>query len=142
MQEARLGVALHGPHDVPFGKSEVYRIEVSNTGTADAENVVLTLSPSSHGERLAPVTHRLDTVGAGQTKTVKVELTASQDGNLMIQVEVRGDGAVRAPIGPGDRRATGELEGRRRGAQGLSTPAPKPRTASVFAIKATRRRTD
>ena len=70
VQEARLAMALQGPREVLFGKPEVYRLEIANSGTADAENVSVTLSPGTAGERLPPVTHRFGTLAAGQKKSV------------------------------------------------------------------------
>lgn len=96
VQEAKLGITLHGPREVLFGKSEVYKLEISNTGTADAENVMVTLAPSAPGERLAAATHRFGTLSAGQKKTVAMELTARQDGNLSIAIEARADGGIKA----------------------------------------------
>jgi len=98
VQEARLVMALQGPREVLFGKPEVYRLEIANSGTADAENVSVTLSPGAAGEKLAPVTHRFGTLAAGQKRSVAMELTARQDGNLVIQVEARGNDAVRAQL--------------------------------------------
>lgn len=96
VQEAKLGITLHGPREVLFGKAEVYKLEVSNTGTADAENVMVTLAPSAPGEKLAAATHRFGTLPAGQKKTVAMELTARQDGNLSIAIEARADGGIKA----------------------------------------------
>jgi len=96
VQEAKLGITLHGPREVLFGKAEVYKLEVSNTGTADAENVMVTLAPSAPGERLAAATHRFGTLPAGQKKTVAMELTARQDGNLSIAIAARADGGIKA----------------------------------------------
>jgi len=96
VQEPKLAIAFQGPRDVMFGKAEIYKLEVSNTGNGDAENVVLTLSPTAPGEKPATATHQLGAVAAGQTKTIDVELTARQTGNLTIHVEARGDGGIRA----------------------------------------------
>jgi len=96
VQEAKLGIALHGPREVVFGKAEVYKLEISNSGTADAENVIVTLAPSTPGEKLAAAAHRFGTLPAGQKKTVAMELTARQDGNLSIAIEARADGGAHA----------------------------------------------
>jgi uncharacterized repeat protein (TIGR01451 family) len=96
VQEPKLAIAFQGPRDVMFGKPELYKLEVSNTGNGDAENVVLALSPTAPGEKPATATHQLGTVAAGQTKTIDVELTARQTGNLTIHIEARGDGGIRA----------------------------------------------
>jgi len=98
VQEARLVMALQGPREILFGKPEVYRLEIANNGTADAENVTVTLLPSTAGEKAAPVSHRLGTLTPGQKKSLAMELTARQDGNLFLQVEARGNDAVRAQL--------------------------------------------
>ena len=96
VQEPKLALGLEGPREVLFGKAEVYRLEVANTGNGDAENVVITISPTAPGEKPATASHQFGTVAAGQRKTIDVELTARQTGNLAIHVEARGDGGIRA----------------------------------------------
>jgi len=96
VQEPKLALGFEGPREVLFGKAEVYRLEVANTGNGDAENVVITISPTAPGEKPATASHQFGTVTAGQKKTIDVELTARQTGNLAIHVEARGDGGIRA----------------------------------------------
>jgi len=98
VQEAKLALALHGPREVTFGKAETYKLDVSNVGTADAENVVLILSPHASGEKIDAASRRLGTLAAGQKRTITMELTARQDGNLVIQIEARADGGLRAEL--------------------------------------------
>jgi len=98
VQEPKLAIALQGPREVQFGKGEVYRLEVTNTGNGDAENVVISLTPAGPGEKQAPATHRFGPLAAGQRKSIDVELTARQTGDLMIQVEAGADGGVRAEL--------------------------------------------
>ncbi len=97
VQEPKLEVQLHGPRDVLFGKAEIYRLELSNPGTGDAENVVISLLPEGTGENV-PVTHRLGTLAAGDKKTIEVELTARQAGNLTIKVDARAEGGLLAQL--------------------------------------------
>ena len=97
VQEPKVAIALEGPRDVLYGKKEIYRLNVSNTGNGDAENVLVTLLPAGTGGN-EPISHKLGTLAAGQQEAVEVELTARQVGNLTIRVEVRGDGGVRAEL--------------------------------------------
>lgn len=96
VQEPKLALGFEGPREVLFGRAEVYRLEVSNTGNGDAENVAITISPSAPGEKPATASHQFGTVGAGQKKSIDVELTARQTGNLTIHLEARGEGGLHA----------------------------------------------
>lgn len=96
VQEPKLAVALHGPREVLYGKAEIYKLEVANIGNGDAENVEIWLSPSAPGDKPAPATHQFGTLPAGQRKTIDVELTARQTGNLTIHIEARADGGLKA----------------------------------------------
>ena len=97
VREPKLDMRLHGPRDVLFGKTEVFKLELANTGNGDAENVVISLAPidSSGG---SPDTHQLGTVAAGKKKIIELELTARQDGQLVVKVDITADGGVRAAL--------------------------------------------
>jgi uncharacterized repeat protein (TIGR01451 family) len=97
VQEPRLGLHLEGPREVFFGRKELFALKLANTGTGDAENVVITLLPLGSGDN-QPATHRMGVLPAGEEKMIEVELTARQTGDLLIQVEVRGDHGVRAEL--------------------------------------------
>jgi uncharacterized repeat protein (TIGR01451 family) len=97
VQEPKLEMRLEGPREVLFGQSEVYRLELANSGTGDAEEVEITLMPIGTGEGV-PATHKVGTIEAGQKKAIEVELTARQTGTLTIQVDARGDGGVVARV--------------------------------------------
>lgn len=97
VQEAKLVTSLEGPREVLYGEKEIFKLTVSNTGTGDAENVAITLMPIGTGDN-QPVSHNLGVVQAGGQKTIEVELTARQVGDLMIKVDVRGDGGVHAEL--------------------------------------------
>jgi hypothetical protein len=97
VQEPKLVVDLDGPQEVLYGEKEVYTLDLSNTGNGDAENVLINLVPMGTGGS-QPVSHNLGTLRAGQRKTIEVELTARQVGNLTIKVEVRGDGGLYAEL--------------------------------------------
>jgi uncharacterized repeat protein (TIGR01451 family) len=98
VQEAKLALALQGPREVLYGKGEVFRLEISNKGNGDAENVMISLAPTTPGEKQAPASHRFGTLSAGQKKSIDVELTARQTGELVIDVEAQGDGGLRAKL--------------------------------------------
>ncbi|MEN6497468.1 MAG: hypothetical protein ABFD16_24485 [Thermoguttaceae bacterium] len=97
VQEPKLEMQLDGPREVLFGKREVYRLELANTGTGEAEAVEISLLPIGTGENV-PATHRLGTLAAGEKKIIEVELTARQAGVLTIKVDARGDGGVAASL--------------------------------------------
>lgn len=97
VQEPKLEMHLDGPREVLFGKREVYRLELANTGTGEAEGVEISLLPIGTGENV-PATHRLGTLAAGEKKVIEVELTARQAGVLTIKVDARGDGGVEASL--------------------------------------------
>ncbi len=124
VQEPKLAMKLDGPRDVHFGKREVYKLKLSNTGNGPAENVVLTLMPLSANET-QPVTHRLGTIAAGDERSIEIELTARQSGNLSIQVEAHGDGGTRAELAERVlvRRATVKLDAEGPAVQYVGTPA-------------------
>ena len=45
VQEPKLLLQLEGPREVLYGKKELYRLKLANTGNGNAENVVVTLDP-------------------------------------------------------------------------------------------------
>lgn len=97
VQEAKLAMELHGPREVFYGKPEVYRLEVSNTGNGDAEQVQLSLFPMGPSES-PPATHQFGTLAAGDKKAVEVELTARHTGTLTIKVDAQAAGGAEAHL--------------------------------------------
>ena len=97
VQEPKLTLELEGPREVLYGKKEVYRLHLANVGNGEAENVNISLLPIGTGIN-RPVSQVLGNVPAGEKKTIEVELTARQIGNLTVNVEVRGDGGVHAEM--------------------------------------------
>ncbi len=95
VQEAKLVMAISGPDEVPFGQQETYKLTLSNPGTGDAEQVVVRLLPTTPGET-ETTEHRIGRIEAGQTKTVELELTARDPGQLVISAEATGDGGLQA----------------------------------------------
>ncbi|MEE8452031.1 MAG: hypothetical protein V3R99_08960 [Thermoguttaceae bacterium] len=97
VQEPKLVATLDGPREVLYGKQEIFRLKLANTGNGDAENVQITLTPvGTAGNQ--PVSHNLGTLGAGKEKVIEVELTARQEGQLLINVLVRGEGGVQTEL--------------------------------------------
>ncbi len=97
VQEPKLAVDLEGPREVHYGKSEVYTLKIANTGTGEAENVVVNLTPMGSGENQA-ISHNVGSLTPGEKKSIEVELTAREVGNLVIQVDVRGAGGLCAKL--------------------------------------------
>jgi uncharacterized repeat protein (TIGR01451 family) len=111
VQEPKLTLNLEGPREVLFGKKEMYKLRVANTGNGDAENVVIKLYPVGAGQGAA-ASHNFGTVPAGQERSIEIELTARQTGTLAVKMEVTCDGAARVELAEKVvvRRAALELE--------------------------------
>ena len=97
VQEPKLTMRLDGPREVLFGKREIYKLKLGNSGNGAAENVLLTLMPLNAGDT-HPITHRLGTINAGDERSIEIELTARQAGNLTIRVEANGDGGAHVDL--------------------------------------------
>lgn len=124
VQEPKLAMRLDGPREVFFGKREVYKLRLANTGTGAAENVGLSLTAQGTGDN-QPVSHRLGTLPAGEERVIEIELTARQAGNLGIQVEAKADGNIRADLAEKVfvRRAVLEIDMEGPGVQYVGTAA-------------------
>lgn len=94
VQEPKLDMDIVGPQDMLFGETKIYTITVSNPGTGDAENVVLSLMPLVPGDGPAGV-RKLGLMKAGTRKIVEIELTARQSGNLKVRANATADGGLR-----------------------------------------------
>ena len=97
VKEAKLSMSLAGPKEVVYGQTKVYKLSLSNSGTGDAENVVLFLSPLE-GVSSTPTRHDIGTLRAGESKIVEVELTARQSGTLEMKAAAMADGNLRAEV--------------------------------------------
>lgn len=97
VREPKLVIRVDGPEQVLFGRAEVYRLEVVNTGTGEADNVVLSLLPIGTGQK-SPAKQNLGTIPAGEKRVVEVELLPRQSGALQIQMEVTADGGIRSQL--------------------------------------------
>ncbi len=97
VQEPKLEMQLEGPRDVFYGRKESYRLKMMNTGTGDAEGVIVKLMPIGSGENV-PATYQMGLLPAGESKNIEIELTARQAGELSIQVEAKGDAGIHAEL--------------------------------------------
>ena len=97
VQEPKLELRLDGPETILFGQSQVYRLEVENSGTGDAENVTLSLVPPGSGSREV-IRHTLGTIPAGAKRVVELELVARQEGVLSLMVDAKDDLAATAHL--------------------------------------------
>ncbi len=80
VQQPQLAIALEGPSEVTFGKPQIYRIRVRNTGNADVKAVSVAMSAEPYG-----VNHsEIGDVAVGSERIVEVELTFQQSGSLPI----------------------------------------------------------
>ena len=95
VQEPKLQMTVVGPSDIQFGDTKLYTITVSNPGTGDAENVALTLLPINDGSGV-PSSRDLGTIKAGSRRTIEVELTARQAGELSVRAKATADGNLQA----------------------------------------------
>jgi uncharacterized repeat protein (TIGR01451 family) len=95
VQQPRLEMNLAGPKDVLYGDTSTYTITLMNPGTGDAENVEFTLTSLATAID-APETKRVGTIPAGSEKTVQVQLTARQAGQMEIRATATADGGLKA----------------------------------------------
>ncbi len=97
VQEPKLAMSLSGPAEVLYGQSRSYKLIISNPGNGDAENVVVSLMPIGRAAEAA-ASHRLGTLTAGGSKSIEVELTARQAGELMIRAQALADSGLTAEV--------------------------------------------
>lgn len=93
VQEPQLSMQLAGPKEMKFGEAAVYTITLTNPGTGDAENVVVSLLPPS-GSARAKQTSRVGTVPAGGQKQLEIELTARDAGTMEVHLAAEADGGL------------------------------------------------
>lgn len=97
VREPKLDLRVDGPHQVLFGRSEVYRVELINSGTAEAEDVVLAFRRLGTEEK-APITQAIGVLGPGEKRIVELELVAREAGSVLLQMEARAAGNVSATV--------------------------------------------
>ena len=97
VQEPRVEMALEGPSEVLWGRNYAYRLKINNTGTGDATNVRLVLSPlggdsSRNAEAMLPL------LRAGEEKVMELSLTAVKDHQVSVEVTADADNGVHADL--------------------------------------------
>lgn len=97
VQEPKLTLSLDGAREVAFGERTTYKLHLSNPGTGDAENVLITLMPLNPGDG-APASHPLGVLRAGESKTIEIELIARQAGQVSIHAEAKATGDISATL--------------------------------------------
>lgn len=97
VQEPKLALSLDGAKEVAFGERATYKLHLSNPGTGDAENVVITLSPLDPSDG-PPASHPLGTLRSGESKTIEIELIARQAGQVAIHAEAKAAGDITATL--------------------------------------------
>jgi uncharacterized repeat protein (TIGR01451 family) len=97
VQEPKLQMEITGPAEVMFGKSQRYTLLLSNPGTGDAEDVMIELVPPG-GDVKQPVRHKVGALAAGSTKTIELELTAREAGELKMQAAAMAAGDLRSEM--------------------------------------------
>ncbi len=80
VQQPQLAIALEGPSEVTFGKPQLYRIRVRNTGNAEVKSVSVAMSAEPYGSNQSDI----GDISAGSERIVEVELTFQQSGALPI----------------------------------------------------------
>lgn len=80
VQQPQLAIALEGPSEVVYGKPQLYRIRVRNTGNAEVRNVAVAMSAEPYGSNQSDI----GDISAGSERIVEVELTFQQSGTLPI----------------------------------------------------------
>jgi uncharacterized repeat protein (TIGR01451 family) len=125
VQEPKLELVLDGAKEVTFGERTIYKLLLTNPGTGDAENVVITLMPLNPGDG-APASHSIGLLRPGESKTIEVELIARQAGKVAIHAEAVAVGDIKATLA--------EEVLVRRAALAVTAHAPKMQYANTPAV--------
>ena len=97
VQEPKLALQLLGPEEVLYGKPQSFRLTISNPGTGVAERVQLHLTPPG-GDADRQTSHDFGSIGAGEERTVEIELTAREAGELAVNASATAEGDVSASV--------------------------------------------
>lgn len=97
VQEPKLALQLLGPEEVLFGKPQSFRLTISNPGTGVAERVQLHLTPPG-GDVDRQTSHDFGSISAGEERTVEIELTAREAGELAVNASATAEGDVTAEV--------------------------------------------
>jgi uncharacterized repeat protein (TIGR01451 family) len=94
VQEPKLKVDIAGPSEVLFGKAQRYTLTLTNPGTGAADDVMIELTPPG-GDAANPVRHKVGSLAAGAAKSIELELTAREAGDLRILAAAIAAGELR-----------------------------------------------
>ncbi|MCY2988795.1 MAG: hypothetical protein NTY19_13130 [Planctomycetota bacterium] len=92
VQQPLLQMALKGPAEIDYGETKIFSIVLSNPGTGDAKNVAVELTLGSGSAD----TLKVGVLGAGDSKTFDVEVTARDSGSMQITANATGDNKLQA----------------------------------------------
>lgn len=106
VREPKLAIVIDGPDEIVYGRSEKYRVRVTNPGDGDASNVVFTLSPDSK----TPQSQNIGSIPAGKEAEFEVELTARERGELKIGGTAVADRDVKGTANKSIRIAAADVE--------------------------------
>lgn len=95
VEEPKLTMAVAGPDEVQFGRPQRYRLTLTNPGTGVSEGVQVHLLPPGSGQG-APSTHTLGDLPAGMSRSVEVELTPREAGQLVVKARATAVGGLTA----------------------------------------------
>ncbi|MCA9259025.1 MAG: hypothetical protein KDA61_07490, partial [Planctomycetales bacterium] len=95
VQEPMLDMEISGPADVLYGDPQRYTLSLSNPGTGAAEDVKIELMPPG-GDEHSLVTHPVGELAPGDRKTIELELTAREAGELTVRATALATGGLRA----------------------------------------------
>ena len=95
--EPKLKVALAGPKEAKVGEATPYVITVSNPGSGAAKNVTISARLPKGLEHRAGkhLTMQVGALAAGESRNVRLALTAAEPGNQPMSVDVIADGDLR-----------------------------------------------
>ena len=97
VQEPQLKMHIVGPDEVFYGKPQVFRLTLSNPGTGVAEQVSLLLAPPGKSIHEAS-RHVVGNLAPGGSKTIEIELTAREAGQLALLAQATATGGVHTDI--------------------------------------------
>ncbi len=106
VQQPQLELSVFGPKDVLFGETALYTIALTNPGTGDAEDVVVSLTPGDGGSD----SKRIGTITAGEHHEIKVELTARKAGSMSFVAQAVAAGGLQAEASEQIRVRRAQLE--------------------------------
>ena len=92
VRQPQLQVAVSGPGEIGFGEEKPFRVMVTNSGTGDAEGVIVTASATGNRAQKFDV----GVLPAGQSKEFTATFVANQPGELDVVVGAAGDQELNA----------------------------------------------